>query len=78
MNNVTRGWCLISVPVVGAGLAARALFAAAPKQEESEEGQARGSRRHAGSATPAAAVHSQVTLAPSVALAGARSGRRSS
>ncbi len=36
MNDVTRRWCLITVPAVGAGLAARALFAAAPKEEEEE------------------------------------------
>ena len=36
MNDVTRRWCLITVPVVGAGVAARALFAAAPKEEEEE------------------------------------------
>jgi hemerythrin-like domain-containing protein len=36
MNDVTRRWCLITVPVVGAGLAAGALLAAAPKQEEDE------------------------------------------
>ena len=36
MNDVTRRWCLITVPVVGAGFAARALLAAAPKQEEEE------------------------------------------
>jgi hemerythrin-like domain-containing protein len=36
MNDVTRRWCLTTVPVAGAGLAARALFAAAPKEEEEE------------------------------------------
>lgn len=36
MDDVTRRWCLITVPVAGAGLAARALFAAAPEEEEEE------------------------------------------
>jgi hemerythrin-like domain-containing protein len=37
MDEIKRRWCLMSIPVIGVTLAARALFAAPAKEEEEEE-----------------------------------------